>query len=353
MKMPKTKKIFISVGHGGKDCGAVGNDLRESDMTLKLSKVIGELLGINGFDYMLSRTSDIDNVQATKIEQIKKYKPDLMLDIHFNAFNGKASGVETYYQNKSENSKNIAAKISAAVAEYLSLLNRGAKNRVLPPDGRDYFGMLRNCPYTAVLLETCFIDNATDMKGFLNAEAETLKGVAASIVKSVCSFYGVTYEEKASDEPPKTESEFNIGDEVIISGKLYLTANATSTKSSVSSKRTQITRIAKGTKHPYNTTGDRGWMDATDIKLVLAAAETPAKPVEDTVTMTVNVASLALHNNNKRWIGKGKNSTVIAWMSKGETVTYFPGTETKLGQYTSVKVKYKNLIGYCAKNYLK
>ena len=159
----------------------------------------------------------------------------------------------------------------------------------------------------------------------------------------------ITYETESA--PQKTE--FDIGDEVVVSGKLYRTANATRTKSSVSNKRTKITRIAKGTKHPYNTTGDLGWMDAADIKLVSAAAETPAKPVEETVTMTVNVASLALHNNNKRWIGKGKNSTVIAWMSKGETVTYFPGTETKLGQYTSVKVKYKNLIGYCAKNYLK
>lgn len=159
----------------------------------------------------------------------------------------------------------------------------------------------------------------------------------------------ITYETESA--PQKTE--FDIGDEVVVSGKLYRTANATRTKSSVSNKRTKITRIAKGTKHPYNTTGDLGWMDAADIKLVSAAAETPAKPVEETVTMTVNVTSLALHNNNKRWIGKGKNSTVIAWMSKGETVTYFPGTETKLGQYTSVKVKYKNLIGYCAKNYLK
>ena len=92
------------------------------------------------------------------------------------------------------------------------------------------------------------------------------------------------------------------------------------------------------------------WLKMPEITYVTEPEPTP-KPVD--YIMTVNVASLALHNNNKRWIGKGKNSTVIAWMSKGETVTYFPGTETKLGQYTSVKVKYKNLIGYCAKNYLK
>ena len=350
------KKIFLSVGHGGQDCGAVGNGVRESDMALKLSKVIGELLGVNGFDYMLSRTSDIDNVQATKIEQIKKYKPDLMLDIHFNAFNGKASGVETYYQNKSENSKNIAAKMSAAVAEYLSLLNRGAKNRLLP-DGRDYFGMLRNSPYTAVLLETCFIDNATDMKGFLNAEAETLKGVAASIVKSVCSFYGVTYKDKAADETPKSddtpkaETEFNLGDEVIISGKLYRTANATSTKSSVSSKRTQITRIAKGTKHLYNTTGDLGWMDAADIKLVSAAAETPAKPVEDTVTMTVNVAldNILYYHRVPKW----SLTTRRGYWRRGVKVQVVKGSEYSYGKYTGCKVKYGNDYVYCAKDYLK
>ena len=32
-------------------------------------------------------------------------------------------------------------------------------------------------------------------------------------------------------------------------------------------KITYITRIAIGTKHPYNTTGDLGWMNESDIEL--------------------------------------------------------------------------------------
>ena len=32
-------------------------------------------------------------------------------------------------------------------------------------------------------------------------------------------------------------------------------------------KITYITRIASGTKHPYNTTGDLGWMNESDIEL--------------------------------------------------------------------------------------
>lgn len=153
----------------------------------------------------------------------------------------------------------------------------------------------------------------------------------------------ITYETESAPQ----QTEFNIGDEVIISGKLYASSNAANPSGVIKNHKTKVTRKILSAKHPYNFTGDIGWMNTEDI----TAVKSTPKPVD--YIMTVNVASLALHNNNKRWIGKGKNSTVIAWMSKGETVTYFPGTETKLGQYTSVKVKYKNLIGYCAKNYLK
>lgn len=61
--------------------------------------------------------------------------------------------------------------------------------------------------------------------------------------------------------------KFKIGDKVIINGYLYKSSNATSPSSSVKNKVTNITRIASGTKHPYNTTGDLGWMDESSIKL--------------------------------------------------------------------------------------
>ena len=35
----------------------------------------------------------------------------------------------------------------------------------------------------------------------------------------------------------------------------------------IKDKVTTITRFAKGAKHPYNTTGDLGWMDADAIQL--------------------------------------------------------------------------------------
>lgn len=70
--------------------------------------------------------------------------------------------------------------------------------------------------------------------------------------------------------------KFKIGDKVIINGNLYVSSNATKPSSSVKNKVTNITRIAQGTKHPYNTTGDLGWMDESSIKLY----EDPIKKYE-------------------------------------------------------------------------
>ena len=64
--------------------------------------------------------------------------------------------------------------------------------------------------------------------------------------------------------------KFKIGDKVILrkGAPLYKSSTATTTSSYNSKERiTNITRIASGTKHPYNTTGDLGWCNENDLKL--------------------------------------------------------------------------------------
>ena len=60
---------------------------------------------------------------------------------------------------------------------------------------------------------------------------------------------------------------FKIGDKVILNGNIYVSSNATTPSNKIVNKITNITRIAKGTKHPYNTTGDLGWCDESSLKL--------------------------------------------------------------------------------------
>lgn len=75
--------------------------------------------------------------------------------------------------------------------------------------------------------------------------------------------------------------KFKIGDKVIINGNLYKSSNATTPSSTVKNKITNITRIAQGAKHPYNTTGDLGWMDESSIKLY----EEPVKEYKGELTL--------------------------------------------------------------------
>ena len=75
---------------------------------------------------------------------------------------------------------------------------------------------------------------------------------------------------------PTPSDKFNIGDKVIINGALYVSSNAASASGSVSNKITNITRKNPGSAHPYNTTGDLGWMDESSIRKVEEPKPQPA-----------------------------------------------------------------------------
>lgn len=61
--------------------------------------------------------------------------------------------------------------------------------------------------------------------------------------------------------------KYKIGDKVIITGDLYYSSNDIKPTSYVKDKKTTITRISQGARHPYNSTGDLGWCDEKSIKL--------------------------------------------------------------------------------------
>ena len=75
--------------------------------------------------------------------------------------------------------------------------------------------------------------------------------------------------------------KFKIGDKVILNGYIYVSSNATTPSKKITNKITNITRIAKGSKHPYNTTGDLGWCDEASLKLY----EEPTKEYKGELTL--------------------------------------------------------------------
>lgn len=99
---------------------------------------------------------------------------------------------------------------------------------------------------------------------------------------------------------PGPVGKFNIGDKVVINGPLYTSSNASSPAGSVSNKITNITRRNDGSAHPYNTTGDLGWMDESSI----------AKYNEPTPTPTPTPQPTGLQVGDKvKIIGTGNGSS--------------------------------------------
>lgn len=72
--------------------------------------------------------------------------------------------------------------------------------------------------------------------------------------------------------PAPATAKFKIGDRVIINGNLYVSSTAKNPAGKVSNKTTNITRVANGAPHPYNTTGDLGWIDESSVRYASAPA---------------------------------------------------------------------------------
>ena len=109
-------------------------------------------------------------------------------------------------------------------------------------------------------------------------------------------------------EEPKP-SQFNIGDRVIINGPLYVSSDAASPSGYVNNRTTTITRYAAGKPHPYNTTGDLGWMNANDIKPYSGGTKYTVQPGDTLsgIAAKYGMTWQELYAKNKFVIGNNPN----------------------------------------------
>ena len=109
---------------------------------------------------------------------------------------------------------------------------------------------------------------------------------------------------------PGPSDKFNIGDRVVINGPLYVSSNAASPAGSVSNKTTNITRKNPGSAHPYNTTGDLGWMDESSIR---KAEEPKPQPVPQPTELQVGDRVKITGTGNGSSYGDSNTAYGIGW----------------------------------------
>lgn len=110
---------------------------------------------------------------------------------------------------------------------------------------------------------------------------------------------------------PTPSDKFNIGDKVVINGPLYVSSTASSPAGHVSNKVTNITRKNPGSAHPYNTTGDLGWMDESSIKKY--EEPTPAPTPAPSTELNVGDAVEIIGTGNGSAYGGSNTAYGIGW----------------------------------------
>ncbi len=89
--------VMIDAGHGGKDPGALYNDIYEKDITLAVAKKVRSILEQKGIDVIMTREDDTFVDKYDRAHLANDQKVDLFLSIHVNDLKQKQySGIETY-----------------------------------------------------------------------------------------------------------------------------------------------------------------------------------------------------------------------------------------------------------------
>ena len=179
-----SKKVFLGVGHGGKDPGAIGNGFHEADLNLSIALACQAELVRHGVIVGMSRTKDENDDLNEEIRECNAFKPDLAVDIHNNA--GGGDGAEAYYHHGGGISKTLADNILKEIVA-IGQNSRGAKIKI-GTGGADYYGFIRCTNAPAIIVETAFVDNATDIKIIYTAAEQKAMGV--SIAKGILNTLG-------------------------------------------------------------------------------------------------------------------------------------------------------------------
>lgn len=185
------KKVFIGVGHGGTDSGAVGNGLKEKDLTLSIATACRNELERHGVEVKMSRCKDENDTVAEEVRECNEYGADLAADIHINA--GGGDGAEVYHHKNGGKGKDLAESILAEVVA-IGQNSRGAKTRV-NSSGKDYYAFIRETVCPSVIVECAFIDNTEDITIIKTKEKQEAFGTA--IAHGILKTLGVPIKSKA------------------------------------------------------------------------------------------------------------------------------------------------------------
>lgn len=357
------KRVFIGVGHGGSDPGAV-SIVNEANANLNISLELKRILESNGFVVGISRTKDENDTLSEEISEANAFKPDLAFEVHNNA--GGGDGWECYIQTNGYASKSKAA--AQAVEKRVKAIgqqSRGLKTKKNSSGTADYFGWLRLVNAPAILTEGFFVDSKDAYDFDTVAEQKKL---AAAYALGVMDYFCVSGSASSdssgsSTSTSDTSAAVKKNDIVTIaSGAVYYDNGFTvpawvrATKwvvKSVSGDRAVVDASYDG-KQKINSPISTKYLtvvgsatDATSSSTGTQKADSAASFLASKKGTYTVVANGGLRLRSKA--STASNSTIIELMDNGSKVTCY-------GYYTGdwlYVVSEKGNVGFAHSDYLK
>ena len=196
-----SKKVFIGVGHGGSDSGAVGY-IVEKEENLVMALACRDYLTAHGVEVRMSRTKDEEDPINEEVRECNAYNPDLAIDVHNNS--GGGDGFEAYYTIHGGTGKVLAQNIEKQVVK-IGQNSRGCKTR--QGQRGDYYAFVRDTKCPAVICEGVFVDTKADAAQAGTKAKQQAFGIAYA--KGILDTLGIKYDTAASTKPaePETDAE--------------------------------------------------------------------------------------------------------------------------------------------------
>lgn len=166
----KNMIVCIDPGHGGPDPGALGRGcVREADVVLDISLHLGRYLKQAGIDVIFTRTTDVDlapgnddkeELQA-RCDVANNARADLFVSVHADAFTqSSVRGTRCYHYPTSVKGQAAARAIADSIRPMAQVA--GASQNMATISSANYY-VLKNTVMPAVLVETGFVTNETDL----------------------------------------------------------------------------------------------------------------------------------------------------------------------------------------------
>lgn len=161
-----SKKIAIVVGHSPNEKGAYSETLGQSEY--EYNKYLAAYLSDIADIYFRPNVSGYKSAMRALARELNPKPYQIVIELHFNAFNGKASGTEALIWKGNNRSRAIGEKLNKAVSGQYKTKNRGVKE-VSDQNGRGYW-FLQSMSADAVIFEPFFGDAPEEAEKFKDPE---------------------------------------------------------------------------------------------------------------------------------------------------------------------------------------